>query len=900
MFRYINFILFFIASSLYFIFFYYYPNNKITQEVLDLFPQNEDRQIIDIYNKFADSKYIFVAIKGFESGSRRELDAFLARVKNIENVQDILIKKQASKEMRDFIAQNYFYIANINTKMLESSKNDNIESIRKLDSKEMENIILNNLDNLNKSIQKAMNNETLDSKNNTESAPQNNLDNIDFEEIIANSGFNPLDPLGIFSLPKGDSNFLIAKDYGYAALVEMKSVNQKDVENTLESFKEIAKDFPQIRYFSQNFMGVENLNLILKEVSFLLTFASIVFVALYFIIIRIPLLTINTICTLIVANIVAIFAVSYIYPKVTIMALSFGMGVSNIAIDYMMHHNFFGLYALKKPTFNKPVFYGYITTIVGFGACLFIPFPLLTQLALYAIISLSFCYISFAFIYPRIGFSAPRLFLKMANLRLPVINSWYFFIAACAMFIFSFLHLRLDFDLSKLDYQNKPMLKERDFFYNAFSTGDSQILLSSDNLDSLILLTKDLQNAINNEIESKLNFEDSISSKNPNFSQNHIESNLQDSKDIDSKNIESKIIESNIILPLALMPTNAQMSENKALLDSKNMLENKATLLKLLPTLKQKLLQETGENENAKDFIENLIDIFAESYEIGEAPVITQKIIYNLGIDIVIDSKLKSQKNTQNDNIESSEAIESASFYYIANIPTKYLYIAQNFQNLLEDSKQNLALNTDSKDSKNLQNTQLNSDKSSTKEQNEATDSITKSLKSYDISNLIESNSYIQTKSLQDFMDNITDSIYKPMLIILTIALTLMICMVFITCKGSFLSSVVFILFPLSAALCVVSAHSEVNIMHLFALLILVVVSVDYGIYSITEGDNPRTSHAIFFSTITTGVSFGIFIISKTKALNSFGEVIFTGMICVLFMLVFHKIKPRLNAKTER
>ena len=140
----------------------------------------------------------------------------------------------------------------------------------------------------------------------------------------------------------------------------------------------------------------------------------------------------------------------------------------------MMHHHFFGLYtqsaafrkqsSYPRPPFNLPVFYGYFTTMVGFGACLFIPFPLLSQLALYAMISLSVAYINFAFIYPRIGFKPPRLFSVISALRKPFIPSIVFLSIALIGFIYISTQLKLDFDLSKLDYQNKPMLKERAFF----------------------------------------------------------------------------------------------------------------------------------------------------------------------------------------------------------------------------------------------------------------------------------------------------------------------------------------------------------------------------------------------------------------------------------------------------
>ena len=157
-----------------------------------------------------------------------------------------------------------------------------------------------------------------------------------------------------------------------------------------------------------------------------------------------------------------------------------------------------------------------------------------------------------------------------------------------------------------------------------------------------------------------------------------------------------------------------------------------------------------------------------------------------------------------------------------------------------------------------------------------------------EIAKITESRINFDERPLQDIMDSLADSIYQPMLIVLGIALMAMLCVLAFSVRGAFISAVGFVLFPLSMALSVVASHSEFNMMHLFALLILVVVSVDYGIYAIKEGESPRTTHAILFSALTTGVSFGILITSHTKALNSFGEVIFAGMGCILILLLYN------------
>ncbi|RDU66243.1 hypothetical protein CQA53_04325 [Helicobacter didelphidarum] len=852
MLRFINFILFFIAISC-IVLFFLFQKDKITQEVLDLFPQTQDRQIIDIYQKFSHSRYILVAIKGFDEKARVTLNEFLDKIQSVENVQTTLTKMQAPQELQEFIQENYFYVAlpkigqdseangEFSTKILQTSDITYTEPIL-FTSQQISQTITKTLKSL----------ESLEYVSEDE-----------YEEALEKLNFNPYDPFGIFRIQANRPKILVAKDYGYMALVEMKSVEKPEVEKTLNGFEMIAQEYPNIRYFSPNFMGVKNLNLILSEVNFLLTFASLFFIALYFIIIRIPILTLNTICTLVVANVVAIFVVSSVYPKVTIMALSFGMGISNIAIDYMMHHNFFSLYSQNKRVFNRPVFYGYITTIVGFCACLFIPFPLLTQLSLYAIISLTICYVSFAFLYPRIGFVEPRLFLRMANLRFPIIPSLWFLFVSLILFIVAFMNVKLDFDLSKLDYQNKPMLQERDFFTKAMGVNETQILLSSQSIDGLIQLSKDLQKGIDKNMSLAIEVMKPIDTKE------------------DSMNRKT-------FIPLSILPSKAQMEANKAFLESDTMRKNKETLLYTLPNLKTQLIREIKESmkntqnsevslEDKLEFIDGIFDTFAQSYEINDMPVLNLEKVNELGFSIIALNKTHLTQNLEiNEQNISKKSLQelpqeaqdstlishNQRFYYLATIQKQDLEFVKEYANALESLHTN------------------------TQEDKEQSLIMTKT-------SFLQSNPHIETRSLHSIMDHITDNIYSPMLIVLGIAFSLMVVMLLITAREAFLDSIVFILFPLSCALCVIASHSPLNIMHLFALLILVVVSIDYGIYSVKEGDNPRTAHAIFFSAITTGASFGVLIISKTKALNSFGEVIFAGMLCVLFMLVFHKVNQR-------
>ncbi|CAM3411353.1 hypothetical protein [Helicobacter labetoulli] len=353
------------------------------------------------------------------------------------------------------------------------------------------------------------------------------------------------------------------------------------------------------------------------------------------------------------------------------------------------------------------MFYGYITTMLGFGACLFIPFPLLAQFALYATISLSIAYVSFAFIYPHLGLKPPKLFAFMSRIRNPRIPSLVFLLLALFVFIYATWHTKLDFDLSKLDYHNTQMLEQRAFF-ERIQNDVPQVLFQAKEAHGLMLFVRGLLANVSN-------------------------------------------------------------------------------------------------------------------------------ITFN-----------KKQGSTQD-----------GYFYLLANMTHEQIQHATSLLNDLKaDSSTNLKL-------------------WSVEEQKQ----------------ILESKLTLETRPLQKIMDSLADSIYQPMLIVLCLALGLMLPSLAVSLKKDFFHAASFVLFPLSVALCVIA--SEFNMMHLFALLILVVVSVDYGIYAIKEGENPRTNHAIIFSALTTGASFGILILSQIKALNSFGEVIFSGMCCMIILLVFGRFGQR-------
>ncbi|SFV68508.1 FIG021862: membrane protein, exporter [hydrothermal vent metagenome] len=93
-----------------------------------------------------------------------------------------------------------------------------------------------------------------------------------------------------------------------------------------------------------------------------------------------------------------------------------------------------------------------------------------------------------------------------------------------------------------------------------------------------------------------------------------------------------------------------------------------------------------------------------------------------------------------------------------------------------------------------------------------------------------------------------------------------------------------YILFPLGFTLALVSTFYELNIMHLFSLIILIAIGIDYGIYMSKSNELRSTALSIKYSLLSTFAAFGVLLFSSITALYSIGLVISLG-VSALFIL---------------
>lgn len=617
------------------VFFALFDGSKLSTNILDLFPKVAQRELIDLHLELASQNEILIALP--QSSQNSPINSHSA---------DSAIDSASAQSTESTLDS---------TQNTSDSKNENFSA--KSHNGKNENSLKDS---------KNPPDSTLNAQSYNDSSSDSVLDCGDSADCVESSKIlktlKSLDEITQITHLK-DNVYLINFS---------KNISTEDF---YASFKEAIKGIEGLKYFSSDILRVENSNAIFDDVNVIMACSITFLIVMYLFILRIPFLSLNTLITIISANLLGITIITLAFENVNIMALNFGVAIGNLAIDYMLHHHFFRHY-MHKFAFNKSVFYGFITSFIGFFICLFIPFPLLSQLSLYAMICLLVSYLSFGILYQFIGFKKPIFFRKIRRFRKPKVSSKIIAILAILGLALGVANLELDYNLERLDYQNKPRLSDRDYF-RAVLGSSSEVLIFSTNKEDL--------------------------------------------------------------LPKAL--------------------------------------------------------------------------------EIAQKTPIKS-------DIRNLNVVEKDGRFYAA-------------------------ISVESVDS-------------------------------------IKDLDFVESRSIDELSNEITSGIYKPMLLILAIVIASMITIVLLITRS--ITGLVYIIAPL-AAIFLYFLSIKVNIMHLFSLLIVVVSSIDYGIYVQKEGENIKTLHAIIFSALTTIAGFGFLAFSNILALKSFGVTILLGLCVILLLLLFQRRK---------
>ncbi|MEE8588809.1 MAG: hypothetical protein V3S80_05620 [Sulfurimonadaceae bacterium] len=96
-----------------------------------------------------------------------------------------------------------------------------------------------------------------------------------------------------------------------------------------------------------------------------------------------------------------------------------------------------------------------------------------------------------------------------------------------------------------------------------------------------------------------------------------------------------------------------------------------------------------------------------------------------------------------------------------------------------------------------------------------------------------------------------------------------------------------YVLFPLVVIAMTLAIIGSFSVMHLFALIIVMVAGIDYGIYM--SDVQEETDEAIYYAMLTTFAGFGIFVFSHIGALHHIGLVIALGIASTFILQTVQK-----------
>lgn len=390
--------------------------------MLSIFKSDEHIEKLKTVNSFESASTLLVSIKGFSRENREKLSSIEKRLKKLSYVKDT--KLNTSKiEISDYLKRNYYLFSEFRPIPIEDkSINQKVEQLK------------NSL-----------------------------LDSLIYQPIDKNDPFK-LFNFNIFKEDKMTKDgFVTLGEYGYllTAKLDSKVSDMQNAQKIEQELSNMFKEEKEVLLFSSLFFTAQNSKIIKENVHNILYLSFGLLILLFFITLRdYKILLVNTL-TLASSIFVALAFSTFIFKEVSIFTLAFGSAISSISVDYLFHNYFHGAYQDKKV--NSSIFIAFATTLLGFILLQFVEFPLISQLSVFAIISLSFSYFQFTFLYPYFGFTPKpnRLnieFLTDIKKRLPINMV---FIFSLVTILYSSLTIEFDYNLKNLDYQNIELQKRQ-------------------------------------------------------------------------------------------------------------------------------------------------------------------------------------------------------------------------------------------------------------------------------------------------------------------------------------------------------------------------------------------------------------------------------------------------------
>jgi predicted exporter len=417
----------------------------ISTNLLTLFAPKESIKTLHIANELGYSKELLIAVKGFDEESKQELEHIVKALHKLPEIKNINYTLMPPREIKNYYRTYYPVLAVFNDANI---------------SKEL----------VRKRLLQLYNQQ---------------LHSFFYKAVNKN------DPLGLFHMPKSQiiahkGRYITLGTYGYLikATTNVSPAETAKAKELYVKIQETLQHYPRAIAFAGFFYTVENSAKIKGDVKHIVIISVLVLLLIYLIMLRDIKLLLQTTMAQASSMLFATLICTTTMENFGALSLAFGISLSAVSIDYLFHYYFHNFYHQKK-RFDKNVFFGFATTVSAFAIFAFIPIPMIAQISIFAVLSLSFAYVIFTFVFKYIDikeFSQIEIREK-AYKKTPAVAVTLF---SLILFTYALLHMHYDDNIRNLDYQNKKLQKIQQIFQSANKTKLLPVIIEASSKEILL------------------------------------------------------------------------------------------------------------------------------------------------------------------------------------------------------------------------------------------------------------------------------------------------------------------------------------------------------------------------------------------------------------------------------
>lgn len=451
--KYLNFIILFILLSVGVLL---KDSIHISTNLLSLFATKESVEKLTIANNLGYSKEMLIAVKGFDKRAKKEVREISKKLKQLKHINFVQSSIVPTQEIQEYYKDYYPILAAFNDTYI--TKEQVSQKLQALYDAQLTSIFY--------------------------------------------SSINKNDPLALFELEnikatgishKGE--FITLGEYGFLIRV-MTDISPSQMNEAKELYNEVhtqLREYPEVVAFAPFFYTVENSTKIQADVQWIIVLSTVVLLLIYYLLIKNIRLLSQTVIALFSSMVFASLVSTIFIENFNILSLAFGMSLTAVSIDYLLHYHFHNFYE-KSQKIDKNVLYGYLTTVSAFVIFSFIPIPLIAQISSFAVLSLSFAYVLFTFVFPRLGLKRYEEVRKTEGVkREKKVPALLFFVLSLALFAYSAFNFKLDSNIRNLDYQNLHLLEAEKLFKSNSRAKLTPVIVQAPTQERLIEELHELQ-----------------------------------------------------------------------------------------------------------------------------------------------------------------------------------------------------------------------------------------------------------------------------------------------------------------------------------------------------------------------------------------------------------------------